>query len=123
RTLSMISFGIAVFILTIAAGCSSKSKSNTAAEKASTEPGGKTNPATSQSSPNPGIDLQCVMERIQNPSESFHYLYKKDSTNPVHQEADVTPQSIDGFRRQFDGSPQPLHATRSDQQSWQGALA
>jgi len=41
----------------------------------------------------------------------------------VHQEADVTPQAIDGFRTQFDGSQQPLHATHSDQQNWQGALA
>ena len=40
----------------------------------------------------------------------------------MHQEADVTPQTIDGFRSQFDGSQQPLHATRSDQQGWQGAL-
>jgi hypothetical protein len=71
----------------------------------------------------PGIDLNCVYDHLQNPPESFHYRYKKDSTNPVHQEADVTPQTIDGFRIQFDGSQQPLHATRADQQSWQGALA
>jgi len=71
----------------------------------------------------PGIDLNCVYDHLQNPPESFHYMYKKDSANPVHQEADVTPQTIDGFRVQFDGSQQPLHATRADQQSWQGALA
>jgi aminopeptidase C len=60
---------------------------------------------------------------LQNPPESFHYSYKKDSTNPVHQEADVTPQTIDGFRLQDDGSQQPIHAARSDKQGWQGALA
>ena len=74
------------------------------------------------SNPDPGIDLNCVYDHLQNPPESFHYLYKKDSTNPVHQEADVTPQTIDGFRVQFDGPQQPIHASRSDQQSWQGAL-
>ena len=57
------------------------------------------------------------------PPESFHYLYTKDATDNVHQEADVTPQTIDGFRTQFDGASQPLHATRSDQQSWQSPLA
>ena len=71
----------------------------------------------------PGIDLNCVYDHLQNPPESFHYMYKKDSTNPVHQEADVTPQTIDGFRIEFDSSQQPLHATRDDQRSWQDALA
>jgi hypothetical protein len=81
------------------------------------------NVAGANSNSDPGIDLNCVYDHLQNPPESFHYLYKKDSTNPVHQEADVTPQTIDGFRIEFDGSQQPLHATRSDQQSWQGVLA
>jgi hypothetical protein len=75
------------------------------------------------SNPNPGIDLNCVYEQLQNPSESFHYIYKKDADDHVHQEADVTPQTIDGFRTQFDGYQQSLHAVRSDQQSWQSALA
>jgi hypothetical protein len=73
----------------------------------------------------PGIDLNCVVERLNNPPESFHYLYKKitsDGTR-VDQEADVTPQAIDGFRLQSDGSQQPIHAVRSDRQSWQGAIA
>jgi hypothetical protein len=73
--------------------------------------------------PDPGIVLNCVYDHLQNPPESFHYMYKKDSSNPVHQEADVTPQTIDGFSVQFDGSQQPLHAARADQQSWQAALA
>jgi hypothetical protein len=71
----------------------------------------------------PGIDLNCVYDHLQNPPESFHYLYDKTGSNHVHQEADVTPQTIDGFRTQFDGSQQPLHATRSDQPSWQSTLA
>ena len=90
------------------------------AEQASTKTGRS---AMAQSVSNPGIDLNCIYDHLQNPPESFHYLYTKDASDHVHQEADITPQTIDGFRAQPDGSQQPLHATRSDQQSWQNALA
>src|ERR1041385_3920826 len=120
RTFPVIGFVVSLLVVTIAAGCSSKSQSKSTGEQGEK---GKTaqNAAAGQSSSNPGIDLQCVMDRIQNPSESFHYLYKKDSTNPVHQEADVTPQSIDGFRVDVSGEQHALHAQRSDPQSWQSA--
>jgi hypothetical protein len=120
RTSAMTSFVVALVVLTIAAGCSSKSPSKSAGEQGEKAKAAQ-NPAAAQSSSNPGIDLQCVMERIQNPSESFHYFYKKDSSNPVHQEADVTPQSIDGFRVDISGQQQPIHAERSDPQNWQSA--
>lgn len=109
-----------VAALLIAPACNSGSSSKGAIEKVSAPTKAGKNIAAD---PDPGIDLNCVYDHLQNPPESFHYLYKKDATDHVHQEADVTPQSIDGFRIQFDGSQQPLHATRSDQQSWQGALA
>jgi len=74
---------------------------------------------------NPGINLNCVVDRLNNPPESFHYVYKKTTSDGarVDQEADVTPQAIDGFRMQSDGSQQPIHAVRSDPQGWQSALA
>ena len=113
---------IALFLLMIASGCNSKSvsggktatdrKSGTTAER---------NVSAAQANGDPGIDLQCVMGRIQNPPDSFHYLYQKVSANPVHQEADITPQSIDGFRVDFEGHPHPLHGTRSDPDNWQTA--
>lgn len=106
--------------LVLATACNSGSSSKKMAEQTSQA---AKNVTTADSGSGPGIDLNCVYDHLQNPPESFHYMYKKDSTNPVHQEADVTPQSIDGFRIQFDGTSQPVHATRSDQQSWQGALA
>jgi hypothetical protein len=81
------------------------------------------NLSSANSSPDPGIDLNCNYEHLQNPPESFHCLYDKQGSTHVHQEADVTPQTLEGFRTQFDGSQQPLHAMRSDKQSWQGALA
>ena len=74
-----------------------------------------------QSGPGPGINLNCVVEHIKNPNDSFHYSYKKNSSAPVHQEADITPQTIDGFRVDTDGQQHPLHGVRSDAQSWQGA--
>jgi len=113
---------IVIAALLFAIACNSGSNSNKKISEQKSSQFGK-NVAAANSTSDPGIVLDCVYDHLQNPPESFHYLYKKDATNPVHQEADVTPQTIDGFRRQFDGSPQPLHATRSDQQSWQGALA
>lgn len=108
--------------LLFTAACNSRSSTKEGiGQQESTQSARKVTAA--QPNPDPGIDLNCVYEHLQNPPESFHYLYKKDATDPVHQEADVTPQTIDGFRIQFDGSQQPLHATHSDQQSWQGALA
>jgi hypothetical protein len=108
--------------------CSSKPNSKLSAEKTSErEPAlsAKGRSAPGQASDDPGINLNCVYDRLQNPPESFHYVYKKtvsDSSN-VDQEADVTPQTIDGFRGQSDGSRQPIHAMRSDSQGWQSALA
>ena len=116
-----VTLGVIVVALIAASACTSKPRSKEqTGEQASTQTGSS---GTAQSVPNPGIDLNCVHDRLQNPPESFHYRYKKDATDHVHQEADVTPQTIDGFRIQFDGSQQALHATRSDQQSWQSALA
>jgi hypothetical protein len=117
---------IRLFIVTIIAAslfalaCNSGSNSK---KKIAQQESGQALKNVAAANSDPGIDLNCVYDHLQNPPESFHYLYKKDSTNPVHQEADVTPQTIDGFRSEFDGSQEPLHATRSDQKSWQGALA
>ena len=73
---------------------------------------------------NPDIDLNCVIDRIQNPPDAFHYSYKKDSSNAVHEEADITPQTIDGFfTNSFtsNSSPHPFHGVRSDADSWHTA--
>lgn len=82
-------------------------------------------PSVAQANADPGIDLDCVYSRLQNPPDSFHYVYKKTTTTgyPVDQEADFTPQTVDGFRLKPDGSQQPIHAVHSDPQGWQTALA
>lgn len=118
---------IAVALLS-ALGCTSKPGSKSPEEKTADQgPSAKTENRSVAARPDadPGINLNCVYDRLKDPPESFHYVYKKndaDGSN-VDQEADVTPDAIDGFRLQPDGSPQPIHAQRSDQQSWQAALA
>jgi hypothetical protein len=116
----LIAIATVLTALLMAAACNSSSSSKGSSGNA---PEGQTTIATNAANSSPGIDLNCVVDHLQNPPESFHYTYKKQSSNPVHQEADVTPQALDGFRAQPDGSQQPLHATRSDQESWQMALA
>lgn len=87
----------------------------------------KSRPEAKESAPaasasGPGIDLNCVMDSLQNPTESFHYVYKKQSDSPVDQEADVTPQTIDGFFMLGD-QKQEFHGKKSDPQSWRQAMA
>lgn len=60
----------------------------------------------------PDIDLNCVINHIQNPPESFHYSFKAESDNPWEEEADVTPQQIDGtFSNKSLPTPQQFHGT------------
>ncbi len=61
------------------------------------------------------IDLDCVINRLQNPPESFHYSFKDESDNPWSEEADVTPQMINGsFKSNYMPAPVPLHDTPQD---------
>jgi hypothetical protein len=115
--LTAFALGLILFVTT---SCTSRQGTNTLNQS-----GAKNAAAAANAKTDPGIDLNCVYDHLQNPQESFHYVYKKDTSDNDHvdQEADVTPQSIDGFRRDPDGSQQPLHASRSDAQSWQAALA
>jgi len=96
-------------------GCTSNKSSRIAEDKSEQ----KAAPAA-QSSSGPDIDLNCIIDHIQNPPEAFHYSYKKDSSSPWAEEADITPQTIDGSFTNSAGT-HPIHGVRSDQQSWQGA--
>jgi hypothetical protein len=65
-----------------------------------------------KNSTDPSIDLNCVINHIQNPPESFHYAFKAESDNPWEEDADVTPQRIDGsFSNNSLPTPQPFHGT------------
>ncbi len=106
----------AAFLLLAANGCKSPS-SRRQADENSPE---KNSASAPQSPSGPNLDLNCVVDHIQNPPEAFHYSYKKDSGNPVNQEADITPQTIDGTIM-IGGNSHAFHGVRSDQNSWQTA--
>ena len=117
---------IAVPLIATMVGCSSNSTSKTTAENgAGATRAVEKKAASASAGANPGINLNCIFDHLQKPPESFHYVYKKDTSSgsPVDQEADITPQTIDGVRKEPDGTSQPLHAVASDAQSWQAALA
>ena len=76
--------------------------------------------STAGSASTPDIDLNCIIDHIQNPTEAFHYVYKKTGSAPVEEVADVTPQTIDGAFRNGDFS-RPLHGVRSNSDSWHDA--
>ena len=67
-----------------------------------------------------GINLNCVMDHIQNPTEAFHYSYHKQSSNPVEEDADITPQTIDGSFKNSSAS-HSFHGNRSDADGWHQA--
>ncbi len=105
----------AVLIVLIATGCTSGKK---AKQEASNKDKNVANP--SETADNPGIDLNCVMDRIQNPPEAFHYSFTNQSTNPIEEQADITPQTIDGTFKNLSAS-RTIHGERSDSESWQTA--
>lgn len=68
--------------------------------------------ARAKNSAGPDIDLNCVINHVQNPPESFHYAFKAESDNPWEEEADVTPQRIDGtFSNHSLSAPHQFHGT------------
>jgi hypothetical protein len=86
-------------------GCNSSKNSGTRSTTTQTR-------STVANSAAPDIDLNCVINHIQNPPESFHYSFKDVSDNPWQEEAEVTPQSIDGtFTNNSVPNPQSFHGT------------
>jgi hypothetical protein len=74
-----------------------------------------------QNSADPGIDLNCVVARLQSPPESFHYSYKRNGDHSLDQEVDMTPQTLDGsVRSDNSGSDMTdaIHAVRSNADDW-----
>lgn len=105
-----VAIAASVCALLIALGCKS-GVSRAAEEKPDTVQ--KNRAATSSTSPD--IDLNCVTDHIQNPPESFHYTFRAVSDNPWEEEADVTPQRIDGsFKNNSLPDPQQFHGAPQD---------
>lgn len=68
------------------------------------------------------IDLLCLGERINSPTEPFHYSYKySDEANSIDNEADITPQKMDITSTDRSGT-HSYHGVRSDEASWNAAV-
>ena len=99
---------LAMLVLTSLLGCNSTpSKAADPTSESSQKAAG-----TTKTSAGPEIDLNCVINHIQNPPESFHYAFKVESDNPWEEEADVTPEKIDGsFKNNSSSDRQRFHGT------------
>lgn len=69
------------------------------------------------------VDVMCIGDRINNPSEAFHYSYKHTDANGwVEDEAEITPQAMDIIIKDKSGS-HTFHGVHSDEGSWSSAVA
>ena len=119
----ILSASIAAIVSIIAiAACNSRSSVKTAEQNSASNSASatKASAASAQNLTAPGLDLNCVFDHIQNPPESFHYSYQKVGSNNVDEEADITPQTIDGSFKNNDAA-NPLHGVHTDSAGWQGA--
>jgi hypothetical protein len=99
-------------------GCSSGTKSNNTQQTSSNQKVA----ATAGGSASPEIDTNCVSDHMDNPPEAFHYSFKKqDGQNVRDEEADITPQTIDGTLTNNGAPPISFHAVRSNEASWGSA--
>lgn len=109
------------FLLIAAAACGpSRKQTDENGSKAIPPPTATKNTSQAASAADPGLDMNCVVDHIQNPAESFHYSYKKTGDNLVDEEADITPQTIDGSFTNNSGT-RPVHGVRTDPGGWQMA--
>ena len=109
-------------VLVAATGCNSGSPTN----KPENQNAAQAPAAVAQNANGPGINLNCVVDRLQNPPEAFHYSFQNHGQpHFVEEEADVTPQTIDGtFKSNASNVSSPpiagkVHAVRSDSNAWQ----
>jgi hypothetical protein len=107
---SAFSHALIAAIIVVAVGCNSNSSKSVNIHDQKTV---ATSPVTNGGG---DIDLNCVSRHIQNPPDSFHYTFTVVSDNPWHEDADVTPQNIDGSfmnnslpkPQEFHGAPQQM---------------
>jgi hypothetical protein len=99
----------AALMLLAISGCSSTTKSD------------RVEPATSGNSGG-HIDVMCIGDRIENPTESFHYSYKyADASGSEDREADITPTSMNITMTDSAGS-RSFRGIRSNEESWNSAV-
>jgi len=107
-------------VLLAMAGCHSSSSPTKMHEQQKAAGAPARNPA-------PLLNLNCVFDWIGKPTESFHYSYaRRSESDSVTQEADVSPQTLDGTVNITNGGkaypPIPAHALSSDSNAWQKAV-
>jgi len=72
-------------------------------------------PMRTAMSSTPDVNLNCVLDRLQNPPESFHYTFSAISDNSWSEDVEVTPQVIDGsYKSGYMPTPTPLHGTHAE---------
>jgi len=107
-------WAVAGGLLLFALGCKTAPSSKSHEER--TAPA-----ATAKNDSGFDLNLNCVIDSIQNPTEAFHYTYKKDtSDNNLIQEADIAPDTINGSSKDKYAARE-VKGVKSDQQSWQTA--
>lgn len=97
-------------------GCNARSRHDALAENHAEAPAASRH-SDAQA---PGIDLNCIIDHIQNPPEPFHYSYRKDASDHLDEEAEITPQTIDGSFTNS-GFHRAFHAVHTNLQNWQSA--
>jgi hypothetical protein len=101
----------------ILAGCKLGPSSKSREEKSSSAPAAATN------STGFDLNLNCVIDSLQNPSEAFHYTYKKvTADDDLLQDADVTPDTITGSSKNKYATRE-IKGEKSDRAGWQTAWA
>jgi len=85
RRVSVVIAAAAIAVALVSAlGCTSKPGSESPEEKTTEQgPSAKTgnHSVAAQSDADPGINLNCIYDRLKDPPESFHYVYKKNDAD------------------------------------------
>ncbi len=112
RSTLVVAVGLALFADSGCTSSSSGSKSSSGASE-----------TASSDSPGAQIDTNCVGDHIENPPEAFHYSFKKvNGADSRQEDADITPQAMDGTLTTNASKPYSFHGVRSDSASWDGAV-
>jgi len=107
--------GLTGFALLFVSACKLGPSSKSREEKSATRS------AAAKNDSNPGIDLNCIIDHIQNPPEAFHYTYKKNTADDdLIQDADITWDTINGSSKSKYGTRE-VKGVKSDAASWQSA--
>jgi len=121
RLSRLLAMGATGLLLAVALGCHTAPPAGS--QKNSPDESASAVTAASSRSDDPGIDLQCVVDRIRKAPVPFHWSFKEvvpPMTN-ADWEADVTPDSIAGTLIGSSGT-RAIHSVRSDSTSWSTAI-